>query len=135
MPLASREDGGTMSRTMAVTERMTADEYLRLPEDECPPRTELIAGELVVHQPLPRHQFIRDDLHVALALWTRATAGRGRVVSPLDVKLDDHNVYAPDLLWYSQSRVPARGGGRPSPLPDLAVELRSPSTWRYDIGT
>jgi Uma2 family endonuclease len=23
---------------------------------------------------------------------------------------------------------------RPQPLPDIAVEVRSPSTWRYDIG-
>lgn len=23
---------------------------------------------------------------------------------------------------------------RPQPLPDLAIEVRSPSTWRYDIG-
>jgi Uma2 family endonuclease len=23
---------------------------------------------------------------------------------------------------------------RPQPLPDIAVEIRSPSTWRYDIG-
>jgi Uma2 family endonuclease len=23
---------------------------------------------------------------------------------------------------------------RPQPLPDIAIEVRSPSTWRYDIG-
>ena len=53
---------------------------------------------------------------------------------PLDVKLDDRNVFGPDLLWYAEGRAPGRHAPRPSPLPDLAVEVRSPSTWRYDIG-
>ena len=28
----------------------------------------------------------------------------------------------------------AADAGAPYPMPDLAVEVRSPSTWRYDIG-
>lgn len=29
---------------------------------------------------------------------------------------------------------PGRHSKPPSPMPDLAAEVRSPSTWRYDIG-
>ena len=54
---------------------------------------------------------------------------------PLDVRLDDRNVYAPDLLWYCAERAPAIDAKPPYPVPDLGVEIRSPSTWRYDIGT
>ena len=60
--------------------------------------------------------------------------GRGQVWIPLDVRLDDGNVFAPDLLWYAPERGRDDDAGPPYPLPDLAVEVRSPATWRYDLG-
>ena len=120
---------------MPVAERMTAEQYLALGE---PPegrrRTELIDGEVVVSEALPLHSYVVSDVRFALEAWTRAQSGRGRVMDPLDVQLDDHNVFVPDVLWYAEGRAPARDAGRPSLMPDLAVEVRSPSTWRYDIG-
>jgi Uma2 family endonuclease len=53
---------------------------------------------------------------------------------PLGVALDEHNYYEPDLLWYSEARKRGRTDDTLHPLPDIAVEIRSPSTWRYDIG-
>ena len=53
---------------------------------------------------------------------------------PTDVRIDHHNVYAPDLLWFSAGRVPGDLDAYPEHLPDLCVEIRSASTWRYDIG-
>jgi Uma2 family endonuclease len=44
-------------------------------------------------------------------------------------------VYAPDVLWYRAERAPEIDDKAPYTIPDLAVEVRSPSTWRYDIGT
>ena len=43
-------------------------------------------------------------------------------------------VYAPDIRWYGKVRAPGRHAQPPSPMPDLAIEVRSPSTWRFDIG-
>ena len=119
---------------MQVAQRMTADEYLAWEQPEWP-RTWLVDGEVVVNQPALKHQVLHGRLFGALAGWVQGGDGRGLVVLPLDVRLDDRNVYAPDLLWYCARRAPAIAAKPPYPVPDLAVEIRSPSTWRYDIGT
>jgi len=118
--------------TMAVGALMTADEYLALGEER--PRTELIEGEVVLVEPTLLHQLVCGDLHVALVVWARAEPGRGLAAMPIDVKLNERNVYAPDVLWYAEDRAPRRGDDRPYPMPSLAIEVRSPSTWRFDIG-
>jgi Uma2 family endonuclease len=37
-------------------------------------------------------------------------------------------------LWFRQDRIPTDLGAYPEDVPDLCVEIRSASTWRYDIG-
>ena len=37
-------------------------------------------------------------------------------------------------MWYAAGRGPGRHDDRPYPVPDVAVEVRSPSTWRFDVG-
>jgi Uma2 family endonuclease len=113
---------------------MTAEEFLALPERPRGERWSLVEGEPVMEQPLPRHQRATFELAFALESWVRASRGRGSVSLPIDVQLDGRNVYAPDVLWYAEGRDPTRANVRPSPLPDIAIEVRSPSTWRYDIG-
>jgi Uma2 family endonuclease len=117
---------------MAVAQRMTAQEYLAIPYDGV--RTQLVEGEVIVNQPGLPHQLVLRDLAYALDGWTRAEPARGEITWPIDVLIDDRNVFGPDLLWYSERRMPKRDAGRPYAVPDLAIEVRSPSTWRYDIG-
>jgi len=117
---------------MAAAQRMTAQEYLATPNETL--RSELVDGELIVHGPSLLHQLILRDLARELDAWARAAPGRGEISWPLDVLIDERNVLSPDLLWYAEGRLPARRAERPYPLPDLAVEVRSRSTWRYDIG-
>lgn len=114
--------------------RMTAEEFISLPAPEHGRPWNLVEGELVVNQPTPLHMTTLFDLAFALRRWTDSQTGRGTVCLPIDVKLDDRNVYAPDVLWYAQGRAPGRDAPPPSPMPDLAAEVRSPSTWRHDIG-
>jgi Uma2 family endonuclease len=121
-----------MNAMVQAAQRMTADEYLAAPDDGR--RTWLVDGEVVLNQPGNLHQVVLLDLIVVLTGWASHARGRGRVSLPLDVKLDEWNVFGPDVMWYAEARVPGRHDPRPYPLPDLAVEVRSPSTWRYDIG-
>lgn len=80
------------------------------------------------------HQRVFVDLLFALEIWTRAAPGRGLAMAPLDVRLNERNVYNPDILWHAEDRAPRRWDNPPYPMPSLAIEVRSESTWRYDIG-
>jgi Uma2 family endonuclease len=118
---------------VATAQRMTAQEYLAIPYDGI--RRQLVEGEvIIVAGARPTHQIILRDLFVALHAWTVGAPGRGAVSLPLDVQIDERNVFGPDLMWYPEGAAPVRGDERPSPIPGIAVEVRSPSTWRYDIG-
>lgn len=119
---------------MQVTERMTAEEFIALPVPEHGRPWNLVNGEVVVNEAGLPHQRALRVIDRALDRWAEADERRGEVVFPIDVKLDERNVFAPDVLWYSPRTAPDQGSRPPYPMPDLAVEVRSPSTWRYDIG-
>lgn len=119
---------------MALTStRLTADEYRALPPTE--QRTQLVDGVIVVTEAGLRHQRIAAEIFLRLTLWARDGQGRGEAGLPVDVRLDDHNVYAPDVWWVPETDRPARDAKGIVGPPALAVEVRSPSTWRYDVGT
>ena len=120
---------GTIESMTTVT-KLTAEEFLAM--DDPRRGLQLIDGEVVVNQPGWIHQQAGTRLLTALDRWIVDGGGNGVAIMPLDVRLADDQVYAPDVLWYASGReIPERA---PYPLPDLAVEVRSPSTWRYDVG-
>lgn len=118
---------------MPLAEPMTAEEFLALPEDELR-WTELVGGELVVDVPILGHQLICSEILFELMAWARAAPGRGLASIELAVGFGERDVYQPDLVWYRAERTPKRDERPPYAVPDLCVEVRSPSTWRYDIG-
>jgi Uma2 family endonuclease len=123
---------------MAVTStRLTAEEYFALPPTTATGtrrRTQLIDGEVVVTEASVRHQRITLELARLLTNWIREHPGHGEAGIPVNVHLDDHNVFAPDVWWVPEASRPARDATRIAGPPALAVEVRSPSTWRYDVG-
>ena len=119
---------------MALTStRLTAEEYFALPPTER--RTQLIDGEIVVTEASLRHQRITGEIYLLLTMWLRQHPGNGEAGIPVNVHLDDRNVFAPDVWWVPEASRPARDAKRIVGPPALAVEVRSPSTWRYDVGT
>jgi len=120
---------------MQTAQRMTAEEYLALPEHGDGPRTQLVDGEVVVMSDATwLHNTVQGGLYSALSLWVNSAPNRGAVGFPLDVLLDDRNVYSPDVVWYAHGRVPGLHDPIPYPMPDIVVEVRSPSTWRFNLG-
>jgi Uma2 family endonuclease len=109
---------------------MTAAEYIALPNDDrwC----ELIDGVVVVNERRVDHGIVTVRLTTAVQIWIDSGRGHGFILPPIDVDIDEQNVFAPDLAWVSTLR---SADERLPEIPDLCVEIRSPSTWRYDVGT
>src|SRR3954452_3116554 len=118
---------------MALTStRLTAEEYFALPPTE--KHTQLIDGEIVVTEPTLRHQRLTLEIVRLLTNWLIENPGHGEAGIPVDVHLDGYNVFAPDVWWVPEAERPSRDAKRIVGPPALAVEVRSPSTWRYDVG-
>lgn len=117
----------------APVPKMTADEFFALPDEL--PHPQLIDGELVVTSPAFGHNRIVVWLIGLFQAHLVAHPEAGEIGASGDVPLDGHNVYAPDLWWVPADRRPSGTESRFSAPPPLVVEVRSPSTWRYDVGT
>lgn len=113
--------------------KMTADEFFALPEEL--PHAQLINGELVVNSPAFVHQRIIVEVIGLFRLHAETHPGCGVLGIELDTPLDAHNVFKPDLWWVPDERRPADWENRFTNPPSLVIEVRSPLTWRYDVGT
>jgi Uma2 family endonuclease len=114
------------------TERMTVEDYYAITVEG--DRKQLVDGRIVVYDPRVTHGALHTRILFEFEAWIRAGSGRGMVLPPVDVRLDEHNLYGPDLNWLSEANLPEPGEERLQRLPDICVEIRSPSTWRYDRG-
>jgi Uma2 family endonuclease len=111
---------------------MTVEEYRAKSHEG--DRTQLIDGVVVVTESKPIHGLAQGALIFALGEWVGAGTGRGMVLPPVNVALTDRDSYGPDVVWFSEDHVPDDLTQDPERVPDLVVEVRSPSTWRFDIG-
>ncbi len=115
-----------------TTARITSDEFFALTWEDDRWR-ELIDGVVVVNEPLPRHAITLATIIGELYAWVKAAPSRGLVLTPTDVKLTDFDVYGPGAMWIVERNRPNLDVRLPR-VPELCVEVRSPSTWRYDVG-
>jgi Uma2 family endonuclease len=98
-------------------------------------RVELIDGVVyVTPAPKPSHQFIAQNLNSLLDRHIRA-GNLGRLATaPLDVRLSDHDVVQPDLLFIARERLSIVGEAVIEGAPDLVAEILSPGTRERDLG-
>jgi Uma2 family endonuclease len=123
-----------MKGMQTMTTLLTADEYLAT-GDERPRFTELINGDVIVNTPTFRHQRITARLRYLISAWCDAEAKRGESPDSVDARLDTGNVFAADVMWLAEDRAPKGDAPHLVGPPTLAVEVRSPSTWKFDVGT
>ena len=116
----------------ATATRLTAEQYYE--QTVVGDRKQLVEGAIVVNEPKLIHAALQGKLFYALKTWTDGADGRGFVSLPTDVRMDDYNVFGPDLVWFAAGHVPEQLDGYPERVPDLCVEIRSAATWRYDVG-
>jgi Uma2 family endonuclease len=116
----------------ATASRMTVDDYYATSVEG--DRKQLVDGRIVVNEPRVPHALLQGRIFGVLFAWANERAGRGVVMGPTDVRLGRYDVYGPDVIWVADERPALDPEQRLARVPDLCVEIRSPSTWRYDIG-
>jgi Uma2 family endonuclease len=110
---------------------LTYEDYAKTSDDE---RWELLDGELVmVPSPNIPHQRVATDLISLLNLFVSERDLGSVYAAPTDVVLSDTNVVQPDILFVSREREHIITHANIQGAPDLAVEIRSPSTADRDL--
>ena len=96
---------------------------------------QLIDGELVMSpSPVPFHQILLGRLFkIVDNFLEQKNLGGLCIFAPMDVRLDEENIFQPDLLYISEERRSELVQARISGAPDLIVEILSPSTAHYDL--
>jgi Uma2 family endonuclease len=96
---------------------------------------ELIQGEAVLVPPLgePASR-AQGELFLALRHWQEDAADGGLVLQDVFVAFPDSNRLAPDICWWSAERRAPKSRGQMTTIPDLVVEVLSPSTRENDLG-
>ena len=104
----------------------TAEDYFALPDDQ---RCELIDGVIYdLASPTAVHQIITLELGIQLDGYVKKNGGKCLVfVAPFDVDLEKRTVVQPDVSVYCRKE-----GKKLRKLPDLAIEVTSPSTRSRD---
>jgi Uma2 family endonuclease len=111
----------------------TYDDYARLPDDGR--RYEVIRGNLyVTPAPFYDHQYVVSQTARRLANFAEETSLGVTLVAPFDVLLPDGiaSPVQPDVLFFLAGNEPRSGDKNFQGVPDLVVEVESPSTSKRD---
>jgi Uma2 family endonuclease len=111
---------------------LTIEDLREYPDDGL--RREVLVGELVVTPaPTPAHQLLVGQLVRIIGNFVDER-GLGSVIpSPVDVRLTLNDVVQPDVVFVSLERAGMLTGGFIDGVPDLVIEVLSPSTRRTDL--
>ena len=114
--------------------RIAASEYYQLPEYEQYDVIQLINGEVVIGMPpILKHQDIVREILILLAIIARKLGGKA-YNSPIEVRLDNHNIFEPDVLYIQPDNlaITQQDEKRIVGAPNLVVEVLSPGTAKFD---
>jgi Uma2 family endonuclease len=114
--------------------RIKASEYYQLPAYEQHELIQLINGEVIIGMPPTlKHQTIVGEILFLLMTIARKVGGKA-FTSPVEVYLDENNVYEPDVVFVAPENlsITQQDEKRIIGAPNLVVEVLSPSTARFD---
>lgn len=115
----------------AEKQKATYDDYALLPEGA---KYQLIDGEIIeIPTPIVAHQNAVLNLAFEFEKLNRAKKLGHVIVAPMDVFLDIHNTFQPDVMFISNERASIIGTDIVRGAPDLVVEVLLPSTAYYDL--
>lgn len=120
------------STTIQAPPRTMMEVFKSLPEGT---PVQLIENTLVMSpSPIVRHQRIHREIFGSLIIFLKQNPLGEVLGAPLDVYLDDKNVFQPDIIFINKDNMGIiQEDGFIYGAPDLVIELLSPSTAKYDF--
>ena len=117
-----------------VAPKLTYQDLAEMPNDGR--RYELVEGEAyMTPSPTWLHQEIVANIYVAFREFVRRHDLGEVGLSPLDVVFEPRNYLQPDVFFIQKSRISIITAGRVEGAPDLAVEVLSSGTKKFDRET
>jgi Uma2 family endonuclease len=119
-----------MQPTASDPAAFTWDDFIALPEDD--PR-ELLDGRLVeMDVTTLLHEWVVATLVHRLTTWAMARQAGVVIASGFRVKIRRNHGFMPDVQFFRRGGRPIANTGLDTGAPDLAIEVSSPKTARYD---
>lgn len=117
--------------TVEKKKKYTVEDYMMLEEGS---PFQLVENELIM-SPSPNsiHQAIVARLSQIILNFLDGVGKGGYVAVSMDVVFDENNVFQPDVLYVSGERQNAIVKERVEGVPDLVIEILSPSNAYYDL--
>ncbi len=120
-----------MDATTPDRPTQTWDDFTALPEGTL---AQLIDGEIIMSPaPASFHQRIISRLDRWMGQYVEDEGLGEVIVSPLDVYLTPEQAFQPDLVFIAADRLDIVSERGVDGVPDLVVEVLSPSTGYYDL--
>lgn len=113
---------------------INASDYYQLAEYKEHDLIQLINGEVIIGMPpILKHQDIVREILILLTLIARKFGAKA-YASPIEVRLDEYNIFEPDLLYIQADNlaITQKDEKRIIGSPNLVVEVLSPSTAKFD---
>jgi Uma2 family endonuclease len=117
----------------AKQKQSVREQFLNLPEGTL---CQLITGEMIMTpSPVPLHQIVIMEISFQMLRFVKAQ-DKGQVfVAPLDVCFNENNIFQPDILFIRKDNLSIIGEKMIQGIPDLVVEVLSPSSAYHDLRT
>jgi len=114
--------------------RIHANDYFQHAEYQEHDLIQLIDGEVMIGMPpILKHQDIVREILILFTLIARQIGGKA-YDSPIEVRLDEYNVFEPDVMYIRPENlaITQQDEKRIIGAPNLIVEVLSPSTAKFD---